>query len=138
MPHVLGRYLRDEKPVKYALLSFRGIGKHTASEICVRLQFHDTLKMGEMSQRQLNALAHEVGELKLENDLLRQVRFNISRLRRIGTYRGRRHAQGMPVRGQNTRDNAQTAKKLNKLDRDYHTIIRRPYVLVQTCLTVGL
>lgn len=128
MPHVLGNYLPDKKPVRYALLAFRGIGHHIAARICTRLQFHKTLKMGEMSERQLNALAHEVGELKLENDLVRQVRENIARLRRIGSYRGRRHALGLPVRGQNTQDNAKTAKRLNRIDRMYHTMARRPYV----------
>lgn len=128
MPHILGNFLPDHKPVRYALLSFRGIGQHTAAQICARLQFHETLKMGEMSERQLNSLAHEVGELKLENDLVREVRDNIHRLRRIGSYRGRRHAAGLPVRGQQTQTNARSARKLNKVDRAYHTMVRRPYV----------
>jgi small subunit ribosomal protein S13 len=126
MPHILGVALPDHKPVRYALLTFRGIGDRTARDICARLQFHDKLKMGDMSERQLNALAHEVGELKLENDLVREVRDNIHRLRRIGCYRGRRHAAGLPVRGQNTRNNAKTAAKLNKIDRAFHTMVRRP------------
>ena len=122
MPHILGKFLPDHKPVRYALLQFGGIGQYTAAQICARLQFHATLKMGEMSERQLNALSHEVGELKLENDLVRQVRDNIARLRRIGSYRGKRHAAGLPVRGQGTRNNAQTARKLNRVDRGYHTM----------------
>ena len=79
--------------------------------------------MGEMSERQLNALAHEVGTLKLENDLVREVRDNIARLRRIGSYRGRRLAAGLPVRGQNTQTNARTARRLNRVERGYHTMI---------------
>jgi small subunit ribosomal protein S13 len=126
MPHILGRFLPDNKPVRIALLRFGGIGWWTSSQICARLQFHETLKMGEMSERQLNALSHEVGELKLENDLVRGVRDNIARLRRIGSYRGKRHAAGLPVRGQNTRGNANTARKLNRVDRGYHTMARRP------------
>src|SRR5579859_1779501 len=122
MPHILGKFLPEHKPVRYALLQFGGIGQYTAAQICARLQFHETLKMGEMSERQLNALSHEVGELKLENDLVRQVRDNIARLRRIGSYRGKRHAAGLPVRGQGTRNNAQTARKLNRVDRNYHTM----------------
>ena len=128
MPHILGNFLPDHRPVRYALLTFRGIGQKTAADICSRLQFHETLKLGEMSERQLNALAHEVGELKLENDLVRSVRDNIHRLRRIGSYRGRRHAAGLPVRGQQTQCNAKTARKLNKVDRGYHTMATRPYV----------
>ena len=128
MPHILGKFLSDHKPVRYALLQFGGIGQFTAAQICARLQFHETLKMGQMSERQLNALSHEVGELKLENDLVRAVRDNIARLRRIGSYRGKRHAAGLPVRGQHTRNNANTARKFNRVDREYHTMTRRPYV----------
>jgi|SRR5579859_1133925 len=126
MPHILGKLLVDEKPVRYALLEFKGIGHHTAYQICAKLQFHATLKMGEMTERQLNALSHEVGELKLENDLTRQVQYNIMRLRRIGSYRGKRHAAGLPVRGQRTRNNATTARLLNRVERAYHTQIQRP------------
>jgi small subunit ribosomal protein S13 len=127
MPHILGKFLPEHKPVRIALLQFGGIGWWTASQICARLQFHETLKMGQMSERQLNALSHEVGELKLENDLVRDVRENILRLRRIGSYRGKRHAAGLPVRGQNTQSNATTARRLNRVDRNYHTMTRRPY-----------
>ena len=66
MPHVLGKFLPENRPVRDALTQFVGIGDHTAYRICARLQFHETLKMGEMSERQLNALSHEVGDLKLE------------------------------------------------------------------------
>ncbi|KAF8163470.1 hypothetical protein B0H34DRAFT_695584 [Crassisporium funariophilum] len=55
--------------------------------------------------------------LKIESELRREVRENIAHQRMIGSYVGRRHAMGLPVRGQNTQNNAKTAKKLNKLDR---------------------
>jgi small subunit ribosomal protein S13 len=116
--------------VRVALLHFVGIGKTTAKFICARLQFHETLKMGEMSEPQLNALSHELGDYKLDNDLRRGVQEDILRLRRIGSYRGKRHAAGLPVRGQNTRNNAVTARKLNRVDRAYHTL-RQPYVAME-------
>ena len=55
--------------------------------------------------------------LKIETELRREIRENISHQRMIGSYVGRRHAMGLPVRGQNTQNNAKTAKKLNKIDR---------------------
>jgi small subunit ribosomal protein S13 len=74
-------------------------------------------------------LAHELNRMDLDSEVIRKVRENIHRLRRIGSYRGRRHAAGLPVRGQNARENARTARKLNMVDRgeDYHTLVRRPY-----------
>ncbi|KZO97795.1 mitochondrial 30S ribosomal protein S13 [Calocera viscosa TUFC12733] len=58
-----------------------------------------------------------LAELKLETEGRRVVRENIAHHREIGTYRGRRHAMQYPVRGQRTRTNAKTAKKLNRIDR---------------------
>ena len=55
--------------------------------------------------------------MKIENDLRRELRDNIKRLRDMGAYRGRRHAMGMPVRGQRTRTQTATAGRLNKVDR---------------------
>lgn len=55
--------------------------------------------------------------IALESDLRRQVRDNIAHHRNIGTYRGRRHMQGLPVRGQRTHTNARTAGKLNRIER---------------------
>lgn len=55
--------------------------------------------------------------LLIETDLRRSRQGDILHHRQIGTYRGRRHAMGMPVRGQNTRNNAQTAKRLNSVHR---------------------
>ncbi|KAF9515977.1 hypothetical protein BS47DRAFT_1376098 [Hydnum rufescens UP504] len=59
----------------------------------------------------------ELAELKIESELRREVRDNIAHHRAVGTYVGRRHAMGLPVRGQNTRSNAKTARKLNKIER---------------------
>ncbi|CAK9781093.1 30s ribosomal protein s13 [Cutaneotrichosporon oleaginosum] len=58
-----------------------------------------------------------LNSLLIETDLRRQRQADILHHRQIGTYRGRRHAMGLPVRGQNTRNNAQTAKKLNSINR---------------------
>jgi small subunit ribosomal protein S13 len=55
--------------------------------------------------------------LKIESELRNEIRENIGHHRMIGSYIGRRHAMNLPVRGQNTQNNAVTAKKLNKLDR---------------------
>ena len=55
--------------------------------------------------------------LKIETDLKREIRENIAHQRLINSYVGRRHAMGLPVRGQNTQTNARTAKKLNRIDR---------------------
>ncbi|RCK09605.1 30S ribosomal protein S13 [Bacillus licheniformis] len=51
-----------------------------------------------------------IDKLKVEGDLRREVSLNIKRLIEIGSYRGIRHRRGLPVRGQNTKNNARTRK----------------------------
>lgn len=55
--------------------------------------------------------------MKIESDLRREMRENIAHQRMIGSYVGRRHAMGLPVRGQSTRRNSKTARKLNRVER---------------------
>ena len=58
-----------------------------------------------------------LGNLRIETELRKEIRQNIAHQRMIGSYVGWRHAMGLPVRGQNTQNNAKTAKKLNRIDR---------------------
>jgi len=55
--------------------------------------------------------------LKIETELKREMRENIAHQRMIGSYVGKRHAMGLPVRGQNTQSNARTARRLNRIER---------------------
>jgi small subunit ribosomal protein S13 len=51
-----------------------------------------------------------VSKVTVEGDLRREVSMNIKRLNDLGTWRGKRHRLGLPVRGQRTRTNARTRK----------------------------
>lgn len=62
-------------------------------------------------------LGDRLRSLKIEVDLRREIRENIGHHKQVGSYVGRRHAMGLPVRGQRTHTNAITARKLNKLER---------------------
>jgi small subunit ribosomal protein S13 len=88
-----------------ALTSFFGIGNHQCGRIMARYHIHPTAKIGELANRQVLELTTGLTHMKIENDLRREVLDNIRRLKDIGTYRGRRHAIGLPVRGQGTRTN---------------------------------
>lgn len=61
------------------------------------------MKVGDLGDKTINGIAAELSNMTIENDLRRKLRDNIKRLRDMGTYRGRRHAMGLPVRGQRTR-----------------------------------
>jgi len=68
-----------------------------------RLHIHQTARLGTLGHRTVNDLAAELQNMTIENNLRRKLQDNIKRLRDMGTYRGRRHAMSLPVRGQNTR-----------------------------------
>lgn len=78
---------------------------------------HPTAKVGELADDQVLELTGSLTKMTIENDLRRQILDDIRRLRDTGTYRGRRHAMNLPVRGQNTRNQIKTATKLNRVDR---------------------
>ena len=82
-----------------------------------RLHIHPTARVGSLPAHKVLDITAELTKMKIGNDLVREMQDNILRLRDMGTYRGRRHAMGLPVRGQNTRNQTSTAKQLNKLNR---------------------
>ena len=95
--------------VTRSLQSFYGVGPQICTRLMAKFHIHKTARVGSLSDRQTNDLAAELSTMTLENDLRRQLVDNIKRLRDMGTYRGRRHAMGLPVRGQNTRSQVSLA-----------------------------
>ncbi|GJJ12601.1 hypothetical protein Clacol_006844 [Clathrus columnatus] len=72
----------------------------------------------EPSKRQKEGLKKDpLKDLRIESELRREIRENIAHHRMIGSYVGRRHAMNLPVRGQRTKSNSSTARKLNKIER---------------------
>ncbi|KAF3901422.1 hypothetical protein ABW21_db0200536 [Orbilia brochopaga] len=104
-------------PVMNALQRFYGIGPNVAARLCARLTIHRTARLGELSQKQLTSVQQELSKLTIENDLHKNIVENIRRLKDMGNYRGRRHALSLPVRGQNSKTQIKTAKKLNRVER---------------------
>ena len=68
------------------------------------------LRVRDLTEDELNKIREIIDKLKVEGDLRREISLNIKRLMEIGCYRGLRHRRGLPVRGQNTKNNARTRK----------------------------
>ena len=66
--------------------------------------------MKDLTNDELDRIRGIIDALKVEGDLRREVSLNIKRLQEIGSYRGNRHRRNLPVRGQNTKNNARTRK----------------------------
>ncbi len=81
------------------------------------MYIHPTARLGSLSSKKVLEINAELSRMKIENDLRRELVQNITRLKDMGSYRGRRHAMGLPVRGQRTRTQISTAIKLNRIWR---------------------
>lgn len=85
--------------------------------ICAKLGLYPNMRMHQLNEQKVLAITKELSEVTIEKDKKNEVLADIALKRKIGSYQGRRHAQGLPVHGQRTRTNATTAKKLNRLNR---------------------
>ncbi len=110
MPRIIGVDLPDNKRMEIALTYIYGIGPHLATEILEKTKIDPNLRAKDLTGQDLAKLQKALEEYKIEGDLRKEIRENIQRLKRIGSYRGLRHMQGLPVRGQRTRTNARTKR----------------------------
>jgi len=110
MARIAGINVPDHKHAVIALTAIYGIGRQTASEICVKVGITPSVKIKELNEEQLEAIRNVVSKMTVEGDLRREVSMNIKRLMDLGCYRGIRHRRGLPFRGQRTRTNARTRK----------------------------
>ncbi|KAF1965766.1 30S ribosomal protein S13 [Bimuria novae-zelandiae CBS 107.79] len=117
MPFISNINFTEGTLVKRSLETFFGVGPKVSQSIMARFHIQPWAKVGSLKQSTLLDLTAELSNMKIENDLRREVQENIRRLRDMGAYRGRRHAMGLPVRGQRTRTQIATARKLNKTNR---------------------
>ena len=116
MPRLLGVDIPNDKREEYALRYIYGIGPARAKIICADCGIPESMRANELTEELINKIMTVVAErqYKLEGDLRREVVGNLKRLAAIKSYRGLRHAKGLPVRGQRTSTNARTRKGARK------------------------
>lgn len=110
MARIAGVDIPREKRVVIALTYIFGIGRPTAEKVLVDAGVSEDTRVRDLTEEELNKIRDIVDKLKVEGDLRREVSLNIKRLMEIGSFRGLRHRRGLPVRGQNTKNNARTRK----------------------------
>ncbi len=110
MARIAGIDIPRDKRIVVALTYIYGIGNTTAQKILAAANVSEDIRTKDLTEEQLGAIRSEVAKIKVEGDLRREVALNIKRLMEIGCYRGMRHRRNLPVRGQNTRNNARTRK----------------------------
>ena len=111
MARIAGVDLPREKRVEIGLTYIFGIGLTTSKQIIAETGINPDTRVKDLSENEISKLRDYIEHhLKVEGDLRREVSLNIKRLVEIGCYRGVRHRRGLPVRGQNTKQNARTRK----------------------------
>jgi small subunit ribosomal protein S13 len=79
------------------------------------ININSSTKTSQLNEEQVVAVCDGVSENYLvEGELRSVVGRNIKRLVDIGSYRGLRHKRGLPVNGQNTKNNSRTRKGKKK------------------------
>ena len=110
MARIASVNIPDRKRLVVALTYIYGIGRTRAAQICASCKLSEDLRVQRLSEEQLNTLRAELANYTVEGDLRRTVNMSIKRLLDLGCYRGIRHRNRLPVRGQRTRTNAHTRK----------------------------
>ena len=111
MARISGVDLPNDKRVEIALTHIYGIGRTRSGEVLAKCEINPDTRMRDLTDDEVAKIRDVLeNEYKIEGDLRREVAMNIKRLEEIGSYRGRRHSLGLPVRGQRTKTNARTRK----------------------------
>ncbi len=111
MARISGVDLPRNKSIAIALSYIYGIGQFQSKKILDSIGIDHSLKTGDLSEEQILSIRNEIDDnFTVEGELRSQVGRNIKRLIDVGTYRGSRHRNGLPVNGQNTKNNARTRK----------------------------
>jgi len=115
MARIAGIDLPKNKRGEIGLTYIYGIGRSTSNRILSKAGVDKNVKVKDWNDEQITKIRTLIGnEIKVEGELRSEVQLSIKRLMDINCYRGIRHRLGLPVRGQNTRNNARTRKGKKK------------------------
>ena len=111
MARIAGVDLPREKRVEIGLTYIYGIGLTTSKKILAATGINPDTRVKDLDENDVSKLREYIDHnVRVEGELRSEVSLNIKRLMEIGCYRGLRHRRGLPVRGQNTKQNARTRK----------------------------
>ena len=110
--YIAGVDLPREKRIEIGLTYIYGIGRVSSNKILAEAGVNPDTRVRDVTDEEVKKISETIEKLGImvEGDLRRETALNIKRLQEIGCYRGIRHRKGLPVRGQNTKNNARTRK----------------------------
>ena len=112
MARISGVDLPRDKRIEIGLTYVYGIGRATSNRLLKEAGVNPDTRVRDLTDEEVGKIRDAIDELNInvEGDLRREIALNIKRLKEIGCYRGKRHRQGLPCRGQKTKTNARTRK----------------------------
>lgn len=110
MARIAGVDLPRDKRVEIGLTYIYGIGLTLSRKILAATGINPDTRVRDLTEDEVAKIRNALEDYRVEGDLRREESLNIKRLVEIGSYRGRRHRAGLPVRGQRTKTNARTRK----------------------------
>jgi len=110
VPRIVGVNVPEKEKIDLALTRIYGIGQSNVSVILTKAKISADKRAGQLDNGEITILNQIIGEMKVEGSLREEISKNIERLKKIGSYRGKRHLANLPVRGQRTRTNARTKR----------------------------
>ena len=112
MARIEGVDLPREKRIEIGLTYIYGIGRATSNRILAECGVNPDTRVRDITDDEVKKITEAIDKLgvMVEGDLRSEIALNIKTLQEIGCYRGIRHRKGLPVRGQNTKNNARTRK----------------------------
>lgn len=114
MPRIAGVDLPAEKRIDIGLTAIYGLGRRSAYKILNQARIDPAKRVKSLTSEEVTKLQRLVDKWPVEGVLRKKIEENIKRLKAIGSYRGLRHSQNLPVRGQRTRSNARTKRGKRK------------------------
>lgn len=111
MPRIAGVNIPKDKQIEIALTYIFGIGRSLSRKVLKQAEIDPKCKASDLKAEEVNKLKDIIEKnYKIEGGLKKELIMNIKRLRNIGSWRGHRHAKGLPVRGQRTKTNNRTVR----------------------------
>jgi small subunit ribosomal protein S13 len=111
MARISGVTIPTEKQIWVSLTYVYGIGPKTSQNILTKAQIDPTVRVKDLTDAEISRIQEVINaDLTVEGELQRIITGNIKRLKDINSYRGLRHKNNLPSRGQRTRTNARTRR----------------------------
>jgi small subunit ribosomal protein S13 len=115
MIYILNSNFKESQKIRISLQNIFGIGSFLSNQICDQLGFSQQLYVKHLSSSQIDQLIRVVNQYYFTgSELKRIIDQDIKRLTQIGCYRGFRHTLFLPVRGQRTKTNSRSIRKIKK------------------------